>query len=177
MLMKPDIINALGLLSLIVLTLVAVAFLRVGRVDFRLQWKRRLFAGSVAAVGFLMITPAFLFHRCMSGQPVFHVFVTAACISVLLVFVSSLRIRASLCIIVLIVGCSLSNHYSKLVHTDMYLGTTELSGTKWRDSLPRPRVTRLWHTCFTGLYSLHYSQTNTTQQSNSGDSHRAAPDS
>jgi hypothetical protein len=153
--MTPDNTN-IGLLVVEPLVaLVLITCLHVRKVDLAEgRWKRQIGMGVLTFTIFLAVFPNVCLHRCHNGQPFTHIVVGQICILPVLLLVRQGRLRLISGAFVMLLAWGAATHFNALVHSGRFIGTTDVRGINNDPGLEPVRVTALWHSKFSHLYSL-----------------------
>ena len=158
--MRPDNINAIGMILMAVLTISAIYFFRTKPMkDIFWLVKAPMAVGGVvfAFIIFMLNT-----ERCVEIPEPFGQFeLTALCIALLSIVVDKIRIITVSRFIVLVAGVGLHRHFNELVRYSAEYTTINANTHK-----PMPKgcsvinspddfiAEELWHTGFTGIYKI-----------------------
>ena len=160
--MKPDTINALGMILMVVFTAAIILIFRTKPIK-NISWKKRIplaIGGMVFALIFFIF--AVRIKECMEIPEPFGQFeITALCMFCLILLVDRKLILLASCFSILYAGVQLRIQFIELVHySDEYYtidaNTHKLmaKGCSEMKSTAGIIVTDMWHTWFTGIYRI-----------------------
>jgi len=159
--MKPDNINAIGMILMAVFTIAAIYFFRTEPIK-KIAWKVKIpsaIGGAVFSLFFFLYTirP----KMCIEIPEPFGQFeLTALCVMCLILFVDKKTIISVSCALILCSGVLLQIQFDKMVHNSEEYWTTDANthepmakGCSERKSPEGIILQKLWHTRFTGIYT------------------------
>lgn len=159
--MKPDNINATGMILMAVFTIVAIYFFRTKPVK-SIAWKVKI----PSAIGGAVFALFFWFYAiptkmCIEIPEPFGQFkTTALCIMCLILFIDKKAITTASCVFVLYAGIQLQIQFNELVRYSDNFATIDANTHKpmakgcSEKSADGMVIDDLWHTWFTGIYKL-----------------------
>ena len=158
--MKPDNINAIGMILMAVFTIAAIYFFRTKPIK-DIFWLMKV-PMSVGGVVFAFIIFMFNTERCVEIPEPFGQFeLTALCIASLIIVIDKIKIITVSCLLILVAGVGLNRQFNELFRYSAEYTTINAYTLK-----PMPKgcsvinspddfiAEELWHTGFTGIYKL-----------------------
>lgn len=159
--MKPDNINAIGMILMAIFTVTAIYFFRKKPIK-NIAWKFKIpfaIGGAVFALFFFVFT--IRQKMCIEIPEPFGQFkLTALCVMGLILFVDRKTIISICCALVLFGGVLLQVQFNGLVHNSEEYWTLDANthepmakGCSDRKTPEGVILQKLWHTRFTGIYT------------------------
>ncbi len=143
-------VHAIGMIAVLVLTGILLRIL-----GEKPKGVKRILAGIVFGVFLAFISIAASVHSCSNGQPFLQWLIPSICSALLIIFIKKRWAGILLAGLMVISSLALSLQYSILVHSDRYIGVPEFNiPTDDGHDVRRIDTVRLWHTSFSGLYSI-----------------------
>ncbi|QXE91220.1 hypothetical protein KP001_01375 [Geomonas subterranea] len=159
--MKPDEIHVAGMILLLVATVGVTA--RFGRKTLKnVFWNRLLIAISAGVITFFALPMGMIVQlkSQASSNPAYQSLLTSLCLIIVILCIEKRIVAIISCLVILITGYKLCSQYQYIVnHTGKYAYADPLSGEFFNypsyDSWSKGVSARpLWHTSFTGIYSV-----------------------